>query len=146
MRVIIDTNVFLSYMLATAPQGAVGVVVTTCLTLDEIELLIPPDQLTEFAAKAATKHYFRSRVPQSAIDHFLAQLKLLGEMLPPLEEITSYTRDPKDDYLVTYGIMNEAEYLVTGDHDLRVLTRVGEIQIVSPSQFIKILHNHHLLP
>lgn len=67
MGVIIDTNVFLSYMLAPAAQGAVAVVVTTCLTLDEIDLLIPPDQRTELAAKAAIKQYFRSRIPQKLL-------------------------------------------------------------------------------
>jgi putative PIN family toxin of toxin-antitoxin system len=146
MKVIIDTNVFLSYILAPAAQGIVSVVVTACLALNEIDLLIPPEQLTEFSTKAATKRYFRSRIPQNAIDHFVAQLKLLSEMLPPVEEIASYSRDPKDDYLVAYGIVNEAEYLITGDHDLRVLERAGALQIVSPSQFLKILRRQTFLP
>jgi putative PIN family toxin of toxin-antitoxin system len=146
MKVIIDTNVFLSYVLSPASQRVITTVVTACLTLDEIDLMIPPEQITEFATKAATKRYFRTRIPQRAIDHFVAQLKALGEMMPPLEEIASYSRDPKDDYLVAYGVVNEADYLVTGDHDLRVLERVGALQIVPPSQFIKLLHSQNLLP
>lgn len=146
MKVIIDTNVFLSYILAPVAQRAVTVVVTTCLTVDEIELLIPPEQLTEFATKVTTKHYFRTRIPHSAIDRFVAQLKGLGEMLPPLEEITSYTRDPKDDYLVAYGVINEVDYLITGDQDLLILNRVGSVQIVSPSTFVTLLRSQNLLP
>lgn len=145
MKVIIDTNVFLSYILAPAAQRAVTAVVTACLTVDAIDLLIPPEQLTEFATKVATKRYFRTRIPHSAIDRFVAHLKALGEMLPHLEEITAYSRDPKDDYLVAYGVINEVDYLITGDQDLLILTRVGSVQIVSPSQFVKVLHSQNLL-
>ena len=149
MKVLIDTNVFLSYILAPAAQRAVTAVVTACLTLDEIDLLIPPEQLTEFATRAATKRYFRTRIPHRDIDRFVAHLKRLGELLPPLEEIeeiTAYSRDPNDDYLVAYGIVHEADYLITGDKDLLVLGRVGQLQIVTPAHFLQLLSRHDLLP
>ncbi len=59
-------------------------------------------------------------------------------MLPRLDEIASFSRDPKDDYLVAYGIVNEAEYLITGDQDLLVLDRVGELQELTPAAFLEV--------
>ena len=146
MKVLLDTNVLLSHMLAPATPRVVATVVTTCFARDEIDLLVPREQIDEFVAKAATKRYFRQRIPQAAIDIFVRQLTAVGELLPPLDEIAAYTRDPKDDYLVAYGVVNEADYLVTGDADLLVLGRVGELEIVKPFQFLRVLRDRQLLP
>lgn len=143
MKVIIDTNVYLSYILAPERQGVITTVVAACFGLDEIDLIIPPEQIAEFVDKVLGKRYFRSRIPQAAIDQFMAQLKALGE-LQPQEDAASYSRDPKDDYLITYGVVNEVDYLITGDQDLLVLRRVGELQIVTPAEFFKILNLHNL--
>ena len=146
MKVLIDTNVFLSYMLAPERPSTVTAVVTACLSLDEIDLLVPPEQITEFRGKAATKRYFRSRIPHKAIAEFAAHLRVLGELLPPQEEPVAYSRDPKDDDLVAYAVINEADYLVTGNQDLLVLRQVHQLQIATPAQFLKILRSQNLLP
>ena len=146
MKVLLDTNVLLSYMLSPTAPRVVATVVTACFSRDEIDLLVLREQIDEFVAKATIKRYFRQRIPQAAIDTFVRQLTAVGELLPPLDEITAYTRDPKDDYLVAYGVVNEADYLITGDQDLLVLARVGALQIVSPSQFLQILRSQNLLP
>ena len=78
---IIDTNVFLSYMLAPERPNTVTAVVTACLSLDEIDLLVPPEQITEFKGKAATKRYFRRRIPHQAIEEFVAHLRVLRDCL-----------------------------------------------------------------
>jgi putative PIN family toxin of toxin-antitoxin system len=145
MKVIVDTNVFLSYLLAPDRQGVVATVVTACLSLDEIDLLAPPEQLAEFAGKAATKPYVRSRIPHDAINHFVAQLQAFSEMQPPPETPTAYSRDPKDDFLAAYGVVNEADYLITGDQDLLVLQQVGQLRVVTPAQFVAVLRSHGLL-
>ena len=146
MKVLLDTNVMLSYMLAPTTTRVVATVVTACFARDEIDLLVPREQIDEFVAKAVTKRYFRQRIPQTAIDAFVRQLTAVGELLPPLDEIAAYTRDAKDDYLVAYGVVNEADYLVTGDADLLVLGRVGELEIVNPLRFLSVLRDRQLLP
>lgn len=144
MKVLIDTNVYLSYILAPDREGVITAVVAACLSLDEIDLIAPPAQITEFAEKAANKRYFRSRIPQAAVEHFVMQLKALGELLPLPEDLTTYSRDPKDDYLIVYGVVNETDYLITGDQDLLVLRRVGQLQIVTPAAFLKLLRETNL--
>ena len=144
MKVLIDTNVWLSYLLTPTKPRTVTIVVSTCFHRDEIDIIVPRKQLDEFTAKAATKSYFRTRIPDVAIEHFMKELTAMTELLPPLEEVTAYSRDPKDDYLVEYGVVNEADYLITGDLDLLVLGRVGTLQIVKPSHFVEILREQKL--
>jgi hypothetical protein len=146
MRVLVDANIFLSYILAPTTPRAVTAVVTACFSRDEIDLVAPPELIAEIAAKAASKRYFRSRVPRAALDRFVAQLTAVSTLLPPVEETQGYSRDPKDDYLVAYGIIHEADYLITGDADLLVLGTVGQLQIVRPSTFLAVLRRQQLLP
>lgn len=146
MRVLIDTNVFLSHILAPTAPRTVSTVVIACFSRDEIDLLVPPEQLVELADKVDNKPYFRRHVSPALMHDVIAHLKAVGELLPPTEDVAAYSRDPKDDYLVAYGIVNEADYLITGDQDLLVLERVGELQTVSPIYFYRILRKQNLLP
>jgi len=57
-------------------------------------------------------------------DHGSAGSRQSEELLKP-----TCTRD---DYLVAYALVGGADYLVTGDADLLVLARVGEVKIVTP--------------
>lgn len=146
MRVLIDTNVFLSYILAPTAPRAITTLVIACFSQDAIELLIPPEQITEFRSKATTKRYFRTRIPHADVEQFVVQLTAIAELLAPVEEVASYSRDPKDDYLIAYGVAHEANYLITGDADLLVLDQVGTMAIVKPSQFVAVLRASNLLP
>lgn len=145
MKVLIDTNVYLSYVLAPDRRGVITSVVFACLSLDEIDLIVPPKQIVEFVNTVATKRYFRSCIPQAIIDGFVVQLKALSELQPVVEDPVNYSRDLKDDYLIAYGVVNEADYLITGDQDLLVLQRVGELEIGTPARFADILRNKNLL-
>lgn len=146
MKLLIDTNIWLSYLLSPAMPRSITTVIVTSLTQDEIDVLVPRELIEELAVKVATKRYFRTRIPHATIEDFIKQLTSLAKLLPPLEEIPPHTRDPKDDYLVAYGIVNEADFLVTGDADLLVLGRVGTLQIVRPSDFVSILKRRGLIP
>jgi hypothetical protein len=56
-------------------------------------VLLPHELIAELAAKAASKRYFRTRIPRATIDVFIEQLTALAELPPPLEQIPSHTRD-----------------------------------------------------
>ena len=57
----------------------------------------------------------------------------LSAQPPPL------CRDPDDDLILRLGAKAGCEYLITGDRDLLVLGRVGELRIVTPREFATIL-------
>jgi putative PIN family toxin of toxin-antitoxin system len=140
MKVLIDTNVYLSYLLAPTNQRIVTTVVDTCLSHGEIEVIVPREQIAEFSTKVATKRYFLKQIPHATVDQFVTQLKALATQPSTLEDVATYSRDPKDDYLVAYGVINEVDFLVTGDSDLLVLARIGTMIILRPADFLGILN------
>jgi predicted nucleic acid-binding protein len=65
-------------------------------------------------------------------------------VVPRVESpIPAVTRDPKDDYLLAYALVGEADYLVTGDEDLLVLEgQISELEILTPRQFSQVLSGY----
>jgi putative PIN family toxin of toxin-antitoxin system len=141
---MLDADIFLSYLLSPTTKRAIITVVNTCLTSD-IELLVPHELVAEISKTARSKRYFRERIPHRSIDQFISQITTLAQLLPSLDEISAYGRDPADNYLLAYGVVNEADYLVTGDSDLLVLGQVGALQIVKPSAFLVVRERQGLV-
>ena len=138
IKVILDANIFLSYLLAPATERPITRIVRACFT-DDIDLIVPPELLAEITDKLQNKRYFRECVPQTLIANFVQQMTALTDLLAPLEAIPAFSRDPDDDYLLAYGIMNDVDYLVTADLDLLVLKQVELVSIVRPQTFLDIL-------
>lgn len=61
--------------------------------------------------------------------------------MPRIESpIPAVTRDPKDDYLLSYAPVGGADYIVTGDEDLLALHgQIQELEILTPRQFSEML-------
>ena len=141
MKVILDANVLLSFLAAPSDSRTVVQVVQRCLTDPEIQLLAPRELITEVIEKATGKPYFQQQVPASRVSSLVEALSVLAEIPAQLrEEVARFSRDRKDDYLVAYGLVWGAEYLVTGDKDLLVLKTVRDLKIVKPVEFLKLLH------
>ncbi|MCX6046844.1 MAG: putative toxin-antitoxin system toxin component, PIN family [Chloroflexi bacterium] len=138
IKVILDANVFLSYLLAPVTERTITMIVAACFT-EEIDLIVPPELLAEIVEKLQSKRYFRERVPQELITNFVEQMTLLAASLAPLETIPAFSRDPDDDYLIAYGLLNDVDYLVTGDLDLLILKQIQQLKIVRPQAFLDIL-------
>lgn len=67
-------------------------------------------------------------------------LLAVAEMIPSIEQgIPAVSRDRKDDYLLAYAVVGAADFLETGDDDLLVLKKVGNLRIVSPPAFAEML-------
>jgi putative PIN family toxin of toxin-antitoxin system len=135
IRVILDVNVLLSYLLTSDVGRTVTLVVRSCLT-GMVELILPDTLFDELARTLTTKPYFQQRVTSSEAEVFIQQLRAFRTVgVDPLSH-TSFSRDPNDDYLIVYGLVNDVDFLVTGDNDLLVLKRIGNLQIVTPAGFL----------
>ncbi len=137
MRVLLDANIFISYLLNPGHEGAIRTIMQAAIR-GEFTLLLPEALLDEFVAKIPTKPYLAERITAAELRSLVELLKAVGEMIPIIkEEIPAVTRDPKDDYLLAYAVVGEADYLVTGDVDLLVLKQAGDVKIVSPRCFLE---------
>jgi putative PIN family toxin of toxin-antitoxin system len=141
MKVLFDTNIWLSYILAPEQERSVTRVVAICLSSDNIELIVPQEQIAEFIEKATKKRYFLTRIVHSALGELIEQLTAMATQQLASDPYLAYSRDPKDDYLVAYGVLNDADCLVTGDKDLLVLHQVGSLRILTPREFLDLLNN-----
>lgn len=139
MRALLDTNILLSHLLASRRGSPIADILRAGY-LGEFTLLVPEELLRELAGKARERRYLSERITPEQVEELVATLSEVGEMIPRIqEEIPTVTRDPKDDYLLAYAVVAQADYLVTGDGDLLVLGQVERLRIVTPREFQRIL-------
>ena len=50
--------------------------------------------------------------------------------------LTRAVRDPEDDMVVACALTVAADFIVTGDKDLLVLSTYGSIRIITPREFL----------
>lgn len=64
------------------------------------------------------------------------QLEDLAELVAPTT-IPRICRDPDDDEVLAVAVLGMAEVVITGDKDLLVLGRHGDVDIVAPADFLQ---------
>ncbi|HEX5506624.1 MAG TPA: putative toxin-antitoxin system toxin component, PIN family [Thermomicrobiales bacterium] len=136
MRALIDTNVFISYVLSPAQRaGTIGAMVEAALSR-AFELLMPEALLTEIVTIMTTKPYVVERISAEEAVAFARAIRAVAIVPPAIEgAIPHVVRDPKDDYLLAYALVGGADYLVTGDRDLLDLPPLAGLTIVGPTAF-----------
>ncbi len=139
MRVLLDTNVLVSYLLTPTAGGSIETVMGA-LIQGAFTLIVPPDLLEELEQVATRKLRLAKRIRLDQLTRLRDLLLAIGELVPAIEEtIPAITRDRKDDYLLAYAFVSEVDYLVTGDDDLLILDKLGALVILSPPAFAELL-------
>lgn len=142
MRVLIDTNILISYLLSTEPRNTIPTLVNHCITSPEVTLIAPEQMLQELRTSCQGKEYLCKKITPEELATFINRLSECSltpaqEAIPP-----SYSRDPKDDYLVYMALVHHVDFLVTGDEDLLALQAVRSLRIVSPIKFAHTLRRN----
>lgn len=139
MRALLDTNVLISYLLDNTRQSPTNRIVRSAFR-GEFVLLVPEELLSELVRKARGKRYLTQRITGAELQEFCTLLSEITEEIPQItEEIPAVTRDLKDDYLLAYALVGEADFLVTGDEDLLSLGDIEGLRIVTPREFARVL-------
>jgi uncharacterized protein len=138
MKVLFDANVLLSYLLTPKKDSTIAIVIETAVA--HLSLVVPPSLLNEVWQTYHKYPHLRQRIDVDEVEQLVTLLEELGEA-PTLsdDEMQALSRDPKDDYLLAYGLVAEAHYLVTGDQDLLTLEQVETLHILTPQQFLHVL-------
>lgn len=144
MKVILDANVLISYLLTFRPSDTIPRVVEWCL-LHPGRLVVPVELVQEIADAIARKPYLRERIPLARLNLMFERLLASASVASSLQEYGSYSADVKDDYLVAYGLVQQVDYLITGDAGLLALRRVQTLEIVDPYQFLILLQQQGLI-
>ena len=126
MRLVIDTNVFISALVAS---GKSHEVVEYCLVNHHVvgsEFI-----LNELGEKLRTKFKFAVEIADEAI----GLLKARMEVIAPTPLPAPACRDADDDQILAAAVSGACERIITGDKDLLAMNPFGNITIQTPGEF-----------
>ena len=133
MNVILDTNIWISFLFGKQLQSVASVFDNA-----DVKVFVSPEQVAEIQS-VLSRAKIRTRISTDAIE---AMWDLMRERCYPIENypmVDSIVRDVKDTYLLAMSEAIPANVIVTGDKDLLVLGHHHETAIMTYQQFLLLL-------
>jgi len=128
MRVVIDTNVFISGMFWEGESHRV----ITSWKKSECTLVISGDILSEIVRVLTD---FKIRLPKESIQEWSELILKNSVVVEPKETVVIVKDDPQDNMFVEAAIAGKADYIVSQDNHLLKLKEVRGIRIITPEEF-----------
>ncbi len=134
IRAVLDTNILVSA--AIKPNGTTGRIISR-LRLNEFVLLYSADTLAELT-DVLNRPHLRDKYHLTAhyLHIFLHLIRLRGEKIEPTQQVDS-CRDPDDNQFLAVALDGNADFLVSNDSDLLVLSPFEGIPILTPTLFLE---------
>lgn len=126
MRLVIDTNVLIAAFIS---HGVCNELLEHCVLNHDV--VLSKFILDELKEKLAGKFKFTTRETNGVVRLLRSRCFLVDTTSLP----SPVSRDPDDDNIIATAIAGTCRCIVTGDKDLLDLKQVGDVLIVSPSQF-----------
>ena len=132
LRVVIDTNIWISFLIGKAITGLNQAIIN-----DRLIILFSDDLFSELI-EVLNRPKFKKYFSESTIQNLIA---LLNEKVELIETSLHFDdcRDKKDNFLLDLAVSGNANYLVTGDSDLLILNPFENVEIVSYQYFQNIV-------
>jgi putative PIN family toxin of toxin-antitoxin system len=139
-RVILDVNIYLSYLLDSANANRTITQLMHHLYVGSFRLVIPEELAEELILVTRLKPYFRDRLLEQDVRDTMKNLQMYADAPDRLADVPHVVRDPKDDYLLAYAILARVDFLVTGDRDLLALDgEIERLRIITAAAFLQFL-------
>ncbi|MEO8569353.1 MAG: putative toxin-antitoxin system toxin component, PIN family [Ginsengibacter sp.] len=129
-RVIIDTNLWISFLLTKNFTRLDTIISNKKLILLFSQELI--DEIVEVTQRKKFRKYF----PLDDIESLMIKIKSRAEFIK-IESIITDCRDPNDNFLLSLSIDGNATHLITGDRDLIILENYGATKILTIAEYLK---------
>jgi putative PIN family toxin of toxin-antitoxin system len=137
VRIVLDTNVVLSALLwrgtpyrlfETIRRNEHTQLFSSGVLLEELgEVLTRPATAKRLALLGRTAH------------DILADYIEAVELVRPPPNPPAVVADPDDDHVIAAAVAADADFLVTGDHQLLVIGSHSNIRIVTPAEAIRMI-------
>lgn len=127
-RVVIDTNLWISYLLTDNFKFL------DQLIGENVIVILYNDQLVGEIIQVACRPKLKKYISKSELNKLIDLIDSYGEMIETKSDI-HLSRDQKDDFLLVLAVDGNADYLITGDQDLLVLNKIGNINIIKMADF-----------
>ena len=129
-RVILDTNLWISFLISKNFRT-----LDSLISNGKILLLFSNESLEEFA-DVVERPKFKKYFSQKDVQYILDAFSQFGELVDIKSNI-SICRDEKDNFLLDLSVDGKADYLITGDKDLLVLSKIEKTEIITISSFLE---------
>jgi putative PIN family toxin of toxin-antitoxin system len=135
MKVVIDTNIFVSSFFGGNPRRIIDLwkkgEITLCLSKDIL------DEYTEVLQRIRLKD---EREIEELLSLFAEGFNILFTTKTP--KIKVVQGDPDDDKFIECAVALRAEFVITGDRSIRDLGEYMGVRMLTPQQFLKIYKIH----
>ena len=136
IRAVFGTNLLVSYLLTHRPP--VATLIDHHLARDDFLLVTAPELLAELD-RVLSYPKLQQYYTDADRTRFVALVMALSEIVDLPEAVPRICRDPDDDRIIACAVVGEADVIVSGDHDLLTLGRVGDLPVITAAQFLDML-------
>jgi putative PIN family toxin of toxin-antitoxin system len=139
VKVVIDANIFISYLLnPNAGQPPAGVIQAA---LDgAFTTVFAAEVGQEIVRKIQQKPYLSARISPIAAERFVELMAASSELIElPSTPFPAISRDRNDDFLFGLALMAGADYIVSGDKDLLSIREHLGIGVVRASELLALI-------
>lgn len=128
-RVIIDTNLWISFLLKSDYSKLDSIIEDNEITLIFSEELIA--EIIEVTQRPKFRKYFKL----DDVESLMINIRLRAILINVTSNITK-CRDAKDNFLLSLSKDGNATHLLTGDKDLLVLKKIGQTKILKITEYL----------
>ena len=127
MRIVVDTNVFVSGIFFTGPPHAI----LKAWSDRRLTIVYSPEILEEYCR---ILDELEKEFDNISSQPFIILLITYGELCVPRKAYRGLCRDAADEKFIACAVEGNARYIVSGDRDL-LEASLEAVKIVSPRQF-----------
>lgn len=132
MRVILDTNIFISSVMG----GRLGIIVDEWKA-GKFKLIVSEAIAHEYLDVINRPKF---KISQTEIVTATEYLLQNAEFVTPEEEIVVIVADPTDNKFLEAAVVGKVNYIVSGDHHVLELGSFRDIPIITARDFIELLN------
>lgn len=132
-KIIVDTNIFISFLIGRKLVG-----LKQLLVEDKVCLIYTDQLLLEINIVTSRPNLSKYFKPQDVLN-LISLIKQIG-LYYKVDTVPDICRDKKDNFLLGLAQISNADYLITGDADLLVLSNYNRTKIIKYQKFEAILN------
>jgi uncharacterized protein len=132
LRIVLDTNILVSAIIHEGkPRNLLKMGID-----DKYKIILSKETLSELAEVLQRPKF---KMKREDIIHIISALMQTGDLVKVSSNFETIDDDPDDNIIINTAHDGKADYIVTGDKDLKIIKRFHKIKIVSVDEMLKIL-------
>jgi len=132
MRIVLDTNVLIS---ATLWDNSLSHKLLIKLIEKNIEIFTRLEIIEEYKKVPLRDFKYKIEEAESIIQHLISFLGIVN----PISWLEVIKEDPSDNKILECAIASSSTFILSYDNHLLKLKEFGEIKILTPNDFIKLI-------